>query len=53
MTTRGFRPTEMREVGRIIVEVLTGDPADADLERLLRRCRTLTSAFPLYPSLSD
>lgn len=53
MTTRGFGPHEMHEVGRIIVEALTGTPTHADLDRLLRRSRVLTAAFPLYPTLDD
>lgn len=51
MTTRGFGPAEMREVGALIVEALTGDPSEAELDRLLRRSRELTGRFPLYPSL--
>jgi glycine hydroxymethyltransferase len=51
MTTRGFGPDEMREVGRIILEVLTTEPSDADLDRLLTKSRHLTEAFPLYSSL--
>lgn len=51
MTTRGFGPSEMREVGAIIVEALTGPQTDADLARLLQRSRELTGHFPLYPSL--
>jgi glycine hydroxymethyltransferase len=53
MTTRGFGPAEMREVGRIILQVLTTEPNDADLERLLKQSRALTAAFPLYRSLGD
>ncbi len=53
MTTRGFGTEEMREVGRIIVEALTTEPTDADLDGLLQRSRALTAAFPLYPSLGD
>jgi glycine hydroxymethyltransferase len=52
MTTRGFGPEEMREVGRIIVEALTGDPSEAELDRLLARSRELTAAFPLYASMA-
>lgn len=48
MTTRGCGPAEMREIGRIIVETLTGEPTEANLGRLLRRSRQLTAAFPLY-----
>jgi glycine hydroxymethyltransferase len=53
MTTRGFGPTEMREVGRIIVEVLTSEPSGASIGKLLQRSRDLAAAFPLYPSLGD
>ncbi len=52
MTTRGFGPDEMREVGRIIVEVAhRGVRPTPILTRLLRRCRTLTSPSP-FPTLS-
>jgi glycine hydroxymethyltransferase len=51
MTTRGFGPAEMREVGSIIVQALSGTPGDAELDRLLQRSRELTGRFPLYPSL--
>jgi glycine hydroxymethyltransferase len=53
MTTRGFGPNEMREVGSIIVEALTGEPTDAALERLLQRSLALTAAFPLYAALGE
>jgi glycine hydroxymethyltransferase len=52
MTTRGFGVDEMREVGRIIVEILTNDPTEERIARLRTRSHELTSAFPLYPSLS-
>jgi glycine hydroxymethyltransferase len=51
MTTRGFGPDEMREVGTIIVETLMGDQTEATLDRLLARGRALTAAFPLYRTL--
>jgi glycine hydroxymethyltransferase len=51
MTTRGFGPGEMREVGRIILEALAAGATEADVDRLLARSRALTEAFPLYPSL--
>jgi glycine hydroxymethyltransferase len=51
MTTRGFGPDEMREVGAIIVETLMGDQTEATLDRLLARGRALTAAFPLYRTL--
>ena len=52
MTTRGFGPEEMREVARIIVEALTVEPTEANLDRLLARSRALTAAFPLYRTLA-
>ena len=51
MTTRGFGPDEMREVGTIIADALTGDQTEAALDRLLARSRALTGAFPLYRTL--
>lgn len=51
MTSRGFGPAEMEEVGRIIVEALTTEPGQAGLDRLLRRSLALTTGFPLYASL--
>jgi len=53
MTTRGFGPEEMREVGRIIIETLTTEPDDAALDRLLQRSLALTEAFPLYSALGE
>jgi glycine/serine hydroxymethyltransferase len=51
MTTRGFGTDEMREVGRIIVEILTEEPTEDRVAFLLGRSRELTAAYPLYPSL--
>jgi glycine hydroxymethyltransferase len=51
MTTRGFGPEEMREVARIIVETLSVEPTEANLDCLLARSRALTGAFPLYRTL--
>jgi glycine hydroxymethyltransferase len=53
MTTRGFGSDEMREVGRIIVETLVTEPSESDLDRLARRSRDLTGAFPLYRDLNS
>jgi glycine hydroxymethyltransferase len=53
MTTRGFGPNQMREVAGIILDTLTVEPTEASLDRLLRRSRALTDAFPLYRSLSS
>jgi glycine hydroxymethyltransferase len=51
MTTRGFGPDEMREVGVIIAETLMGDQTEATLDRMLARSRALTDVFPLYRTL--
>jgi glycine hydroxymethyltransferase len=51
MTTRGFGPDEMREVGAIIAETLMGDQTEETLGRMLARSRALTDAFPLYRTL--
>ncbi len=53
MTTRGFGPDEMREVGRIIVQTLTQEPTESNLDRLEHRSRELTAAFPLYRDLNS
>jgi glycine hydroxymethyltransferase len=49
VTTRGFRETEMREVARLIADVLNhiGSPDVAQSVRL--RVEDLTERFPLYP----
>lgn len=49
VTTRGFREPEMREVARLIAEVLNRiDSADA-AQAVRRRVEALTERFPLYP----
>jgi glycine hydroxymethyltransferase len=53
MTTRGFGPDEMGEVAAIILDTLTVEPTESNLDRLLKRSRALTDAFPLYRSLSS
>jgi len=48
VTTRGFRETEMREVGTLIAEAL-GDMGNQDvLAGVRRRAGELTGRFPLY-----
>jgi glycine hydroxymethyltransferase len=48
VTTRGFRETEMREVGQLIAEVLN-HMADADVISAVReKVGALTGRFPLY-----
>ncbi len=51
VTTRGFGEEEVREVGRIIAEVLTHEPTEQRFVALLSRSRALTAAHPLYQSL--
>ena len=51
VTTRGFGEEEVREVGRIIAEVLTHEPTEQRFAALLSRSRALTAAHPLYQSL--
>ncbi len=52
MTTRGFGPDEMDQVGQIILRALGSEITDADLNKLLEQSRSLAAAFPLYPSLN-
>jgi len=53
MTTRGFGTTEMREVGRIIAEVVTTKPGPSRLAELKAQSLALTSAFPLYSTMGE
>ena len=46
MTTRGFGAEEMREVGRIIVEALTGDPTRSRSRSAAPRSPELTGRLP-------
>jgi glycine hydroxymethyltransferase len=48
MTTRGFGPEEMREVGRVVAEVLTREATDERIARLRVRTQELLDAYPLY-----
>jgi glycine hydroxymethyltransferase len=48
VTTRGFGEKEMREVGALISEVLSGPSSEAVLASVRRRVSALTEAFPLY-----
>jgi len=57
-TTRGFRQTEFREVGRLIIEVLDGlaqggEAGNAEVERAVaEKVLDLTGRFPIYPDLA-
>lgn len=54
-TTRGFGPTEFRQVGRLIAEVVeglrrNGDAGDGQIEEKVRaEVEALTARFPIYP----
>jgi glycine hydroxymethyltransferase len=48
VTTRGFKEEEMREVGRLIAEVLTHIDQEDTIADVRRKVGTLTARFPLY-----
>jgi glycine hydroxymethyltransferase len=48
VTTRGFGEPEMREVGRLIAEVLTNIASEAAIADVRQKVEALTRRFPLY-----
>lgn len=48
VTTRGFGPDEMQEVGRLIGLVLENPSSEENLAAVRARVQTLTERFPLY-----
>jgi glycine hydroxymethyltransferase len=56
-TTRGFGPTEFRQIGRMIAEVTeglhkNGEAGDGQIEERIRgEVAALTARFPIYPGL--
>ena len=48
VTSRGFGTDEMREVGRLIAEVLTNIDREEVIGGVRRKVEALTSRFPLY-----
>jgi glycine hydroxymethyltransferase len=48
VTTRGFRETEMREVARLIAQVLDDISSESVLADVRRKVGVLTERFPLY-----
>jgi len=48
VTTRGFREEEMREVGRLIAEVLGDIAGEETIARVRKKVEALTARFPLY-----
>nr|MDQ2898883.1 serine hydroxymethyltransferase [Acidobacteriota bacterium] len=47
-TTRGFREAEMREVARLIAEVLADVSSESTIASVRRKVAALTDRFPLY-----
>ena len=52
LATRGLTVEDLREVGKVIAEALTGDFSDAAQADLAERTRALAERYPLYPQLS-
>jgi glycine hydroxymethyltransferase len=48
VTTRGFRETEIREVARLIAQVLDHIQSEEAVSEVRRGVRALTDRFPLY-----
>jgi glycine hydroxymethyltransferase len=48
VTTRGFKEAEMREVGKLIAEVLTDITNEETSERVGQKVAALAARFPLY-----
>jgi glycine hydroxymethyltransferase len=48
VTTRGFRETEMREIGALIAEVLTRISDESAIAAVRQKVAALTARFPLY-----
>jgi glycine hydroxymethyltransferase len=48
VTTRGFGEPEMREVGRLIAEVLTNIASETAIAGVRQKVEALTRRFPLY-----
>ena len=48
VTTRGFRETEMREVGALIAEVLAQISNESAITAVRQKVAALTTRFPLY-----
>jgi len=52
VTTRGFGPTEIREIGRIIIQAITARDEPAEQARLAAEVRDICSRFPV-PGLPE
>ena len=49
VTTRGMKEPEMREIGRLIAEVIHAPESEAVRNKVKRDVADLTARFPLYP----
>lgn len=49
VTTRGMKETEMREIGRLIAEVIHAPESEEVRNKVKRDVADLTARFPLYP----
>ena len=49
VTTRGMKESEMREIGRLIAEVIHAPESEEVRTKVKRDVADLTSRFPLYP----
>ena len=52
LTTRGLGESEMREIARLIDEVITGVDDDDNLQRIRGEVREICGRFPLYEELA-
>ena len=50
VTTRGMKEPEMREIGRLIAEVIHAPQSDEVRNKVIRGVADLTARFPLYPN---
>ncbi|HSB28316.1 MAG TPA: serine hydroxymethyltransferase [Pyrinomonadaceae bacterium] len=49
VTTRGMKEPEMKEIGRLIAEVIHAPQSDDARSKVIRGVADLTARFPLYP----
>ena len=50
VTTRGMKEPEMREIGRLIAEVIHAPQSEEVRNKVIRSVAELTAKFPLYPN---
>jgi glycine hydroxymethyltransferase len=49
VTTRGMKEPEMREIGRLIAEVIHAPESESVITKVKQSVLELTERFPLYP----